>query len=76
MTPNEKREILVENVLTREKKNQYSQDINKRTMIESGYGDCSGTVWYWIPVSISLSAPCKDTSPTISLRWGMTFCES
>ena len=47
MTPNEKREILVKNVLTREKKNQYSQDINKRTMIESGYGDCSGTVWYW-----------------------------
>lgn len=47
LNTNEKRNLLVEKALTREKKNQYSQDVNKRTRIESGYGDCSGTVWYW-----------------------------
>ena len=40
-------DLLVEKALTREKKNQYSQDADKRTRIESGFGDCSGTVWYW-----------------------------
>ncbi len=47
MTVTEKRDLLVSKALTREKKNQYSQDISKRTLIESGWGDCSGTVWYW-----------------------------
>lgn len=47
MTAEEKRNLLVKSALTREKKNQYSQDAEKRTKIESGYGDCSGTVWYW-----------------------------
>lgn len=47
MTANEKRNLLVSKVLTREKKNKYSQDVTKRTLIESGWGDCSGTVWYW-----------------------------
>ncbi len=47
MTNDEKRELLVSKALTRKEKNIYSQDINKRTMIEAGYGDCSGTVWYW-----------------------------
>ncbi len=47
MTANEKRELLVTKALTREKKNKYSQDVTKRTLIESGWGDCSGTVWYW-----------------------------
>lgn len=47
MTVNEKRNLLVSKVLTREKKNKYSQDVTKRTLIESGWGDCSGTVWYW-----------------------------
>lgn len=47
MTNEEKRDLLVKKALTRKGKNQYSQDINKRTLIESGYGDCSGTVWYW-----------------------------
>ena len=47
MTNDEKRELLVLKALTRKGKNTYSQDINKRTMIEAGYGDCSGTVWYW-----------------------------
>lgn len=47
MTANEKRELLVSKALTRKQKNQYSQDVTKRTLIESGYGDCSGTVWYW-----------------------------
>ena len=47
MTANEKRDLLVQKALTRKGKNQYSQDYNKRTKIESGYGDCSGTVWYW-----------------------------
>ena len=47
MKINEKRDLLVNQALTREKKNQYSQDVNKRTLIESGWGDCSGTVWYW-----------------------------
>lgn len=47
MTANEKRELLVTKTLTREKKNKYSQDVTKRTLIESGWGDCSGTVWYW-----------------------------
>ena len=40
-------DLLVEKALTREKKNQYSQDADKRTRIENGFGDCSGTVWYW-----------------------------
>lgn len=47
MTNDEKRELLVSRALTRKNKNQYTQDINKRTMIEAGFGDCSGTVWYW-----------------------------
>ena len=47
MTANEKRNLLVEKALTRKQKNQYSQDVTKRTLIEKGYGDCSGTVWYW-----------------------------
>ena len=47
MTLQKKRNLLIKKALSREKKNQYSQDVNKRTMIESGYGDCSGTVWYW-----------------------------
>jgi len=47
MTANERRQAIVTAALTREKKNQYSQAENKRTKIESGYGDCSGTVWYW-----------------------------
>ncbi len=47
MTANEKRELLINKALSREKKNQYSQNVNKRTLIEKGYGDCSGTVWYW-----------------------------
>ena len=47
MNINDKRELIVKKALTREKKNKYSQSIDKRTLIESGYGDCSGTVWYW-----------------------------
>lgn len=47
MNTEEKRNYLVEKALSRAEKNKYSQDINKRTMIEAGYGDCSGTVWYW-----------------------------
>lgn len=47
MTVQDKRNLLVEKALTRANKNQYSQDVNKRTLIESGFGDCSGTVWYW-----------------------------
>ena len=47
MTNDEKRELIVTKALTRKGKNTYSQDTNKRTLIESGYGDCSGTVWYW-----------------------------
>ena len=47
MTNDEKRELLVSKALSRKGKNQYSQEVNKRTLIEGGYGDCSGTVWYW-----------------------------
>ena len=47
MTAQEKRNQLVNSALTRKLKNQYSQDVNKRTLIEKGYGDCSGTTWYW-----------------------------
>ena len=47
MNTNEKREYLVTKALSREGKNIYSQNVNKRTLIEDGYGDCSGTVWYW-----------------------------
>ena len=47
MTADEKRDLIVKKALTRERKNRYSQDADKRTKIESGYGDCSGTVWYW-----------------------------
>ena len=47
MTNDEKRELVVSKALTRKGKNVYSQDVGKRTLIESGYGDCSGTVWYW-----------------------------
>lgn len=47
MTLKQKRNLLVEKALSREKKNTYSQDVNKRTLIEAGFGDCSGTVWYW-----------------------------
>lgn len=47
MTADEKRALIVKSALTREKKNKYSQADNKRLLIESGYGDCSGTVLYW-----------------------------
>lgn len=47
MTTNEKRNLLVNKALTRKEKNRYTQDVNKRTLIEKGYGDCSGTIWYW-----------------------------
>ena len=47
MTATEKRNAIVSSALTRERKNTYSQDADKRTRIESGYGDCSGTTWYW-----------------------------
>lgn len=47
MNADEKRDLLINKALSREKKNQYSQNVNKRTLIEKGYGDCSGTVWYW-----------------------------
>ena len=47
MAAQEKRNQLVNSALTRKLKNQYSQDVNKRTLIEKGYGDCSGTTWYW-----------------------------
>lgn len=47
MNSEEKREYIVKKALTRKQKNKYSQSIDKRTLIESGYGDCSGTVWYW-----------------------------
>ena len=47
MNINEKRDLLVYSALSKKKKNKYSQDVNKRTMIEKGYGDCSATVWYW-----------------------------
>lgn len=47
MTAEEKRNLIVKSALTRERKNQYSQDARKRTKIEAGYGDCSGTIWYW-----------------------------
>ena len=47
MTNDEKRDLVVSKALTRKGKNTYSQDVNKRTLIEAGYGDCSGTVWYW-----------------------------
>ena len=47
MTAQEKRNKLIDAALTRKQKNQYSQEASKRTRIESGYGDCSGTVWYW-----------------------------
>ncbi len=47
MTADEKRNLLVKNALTRERKNKYSQAEDKRLLIEKGYGDCSGTVLYW-----------------------------
>ena len=47
MTTEEKRNVIVRSALSRERKNKYSQSADKRTRIESGYGDCSGTVWYW-----------------------------
>jgi cell wall-associated NlpC family hydrolase len=39
---------IVDAALTRKGKNIYSQDMNKRYMIENGYGDCSATVRHWI----------------------------
>lgn len=39
---------IVDAALTRKGKNQYSQDMAKRYMIENGYGDCSATVRHWI----------------------------
>ena len=47
MNTEEKRTLLVEKALSRREKNQYSQRSDRRTKIEEGYGDCSGTVWYW-----------------------------
>jgi len=47
MNIQEKRDLLVQKALSRKEKNRYSQDVSLRTLIERGYGDCSGTVWYW-----------------------------
>ena len=46
MNLKQKRALLINKVLSRKQKNYYSQDADKRTKIESGYGDCSGTMWY------------------------------
>ena len=66
MTTNEKRDFLVKNVLTRKEKNIYSQKVPNRTMIENGYGDCSGTMLYWykklfgIDIGINTEAQLKS----------------
>lgn len=48
MTLQEKRSAYRQALLSREKKNQYSQQENKRYLIESGWGDCSSTPYYWL----------------------------
>lgn len=71
MTTNEKRDLLVKNVLTRERKNKYSQKTPYRTMIEEGYGDCSGTMLYWyrklfgIDIGINTEAQLKSDAGRI-----------
>ncbi len=68
MTNDEKRELIVKKALTRKEKNTYSQNTSKRTLIESGYGDCSGTVWYWyyklfgINIGANTEAQIKSTN--------------
>jgi len=42
-----KGKMIVDAALTRKGKNQYSQDMTKRYMIENGYGDCSATIRHW-----------------------------
>jgi len=46
MTNKEKREALAAKVLSREGKNQYTQDDNKRLQVGSGYSDCSSLQWW------------------------------
>ena len=48
MTLQEKREKHRAALLSRAGKNKYSQNSSKRLRIESGYGDCSGTTYYWM----------------------------
>lgn len=48
MNITEMRAAYREALLSREKKNQYSQAENKRLLIESGWGDCSSTPYYWM----------------------------
>ncbi|WP_434311454.1 peptidoglycan-binding protein [Hominifimenecus sp. rT4P-3] len=48
MTIQEKRSIYRAALLSREKKNQYSQSDSKRLLVESGWGDCSSTPYYWL----------------------------
>lgn len=78
MNTTEKRELLVKSVLTREKKNKYSQDINKRTLIESGFGDCSGTVWYWyyklFKMNIGANTQAQINSP-LGVRVGVNIID-
>lgn len=78
MNTTEKRELLVKSALTREKKNKYSQDINKRTLIESGFGDCSGTVWYWyyklFKINIGANTQAQINSP-LGVRVGVNIVD-
>lgn len=45
MTIQEKRQAIVNNVISREGKNQYTQG-SKRLEVESGYSDCSSLTWW------------------------------
>lgn len=69
MTAQEKRNQLVNSALTRKRKNQYSQDVNKRTLIEKGYGDCSGTTWYWYKKLFNMNIG-TNTEAQINSRLG------
>ena len=48
MNITEMRAAYREALLSREKKNQYSQDDSRRFLVESGWGDCSSTPYYWL----------------------------
>lgn len=67
MNIQEKRDLLVQKALSRKEKNRYSQDVSLRTLIEIGYGDCSGTVWYWYKklfgINIGVNTQAQINSP-------------
>lgn len=71
MTINEQRSAVVEKLLSRLNKNQYSQDADKRNLVGMGWGDCSSTVrWCYrqvLGINIGSNTVAQITNKSLSV---------